>query len=135
MNLDLKDKTILFYDGDCALCNFWVQFCLDRDHKKVLHFAPLQGATAEQLLPTDLRLNNSSVVLWDNQRYLLRSKAIIAVLRKIGYAPDFVFLLRLVPTFLLDKLYDFIARYRYQWFGNNKTCPIPLDEQKHQLLD
>lgn len=134
MDADLNSKTILFYDGDCALCSFWVQFCLERDRKKVLFFAPLQGECAKNLLPLELREQLESIVLWDQQTIHLKSKAILTALRIIKYSPDLLFVARIVPTSLLDKCYDFVARHRYRWFGKTNQCPIPGEDQKQQLL-
>ena len=41
---------IVFYDGDCGLCNRFVLFLLKRDHRKVFRFAPLNGKMARQWL-------------------------------------------------------------------------------------
>lgn len=134
MKTDLKDKTILFYDGECALCNFWVQFCLERDRKKVIFYAPLQGDTAAYLLPPELREKTETVVFWQDYQLQIKSTAILAVLQKIGYAPDLLFIARLLPKSFLDKIYDFIASRRYRWFGKKEQCPIPSEDQRGQLL-
>ncbi len=135
MEANLKDKTILFFDGECALCNFWVQFCLERDRKKSLFFAPLQGSTAQNLLPEELRQSIHTVVLWHEQKTLIKSTAIITALRKIDYSPDLLLFARLIPSTLRDGVYDFVARHRYRWFGKQETCPIPPEEYRSQLLN
>lgn len=134
MESKLKEKTILFFDGECALCNFWVQFCLERDRKKSLFFAPLNGSTAQSLLPEDLRIHANTVVLWDKEKTFFKSTAIITALRKISYAPDLLLFARLIPVSIRDKIYDFIARHRYQWFGKYEVCPLPPEEYRSQLL-
>lgn len=134
MEVDHKNKTILFYDGECALCNFWVQFCMERDRKQVLFFAPLQGDTAANLLPIETRTNLDSVVLWTEEAPQLKSKAVLTALRKIGYSPDVLLLARLFPTSFWDRLYDLVAKNRYRWFGKNTICPMPSDQQRQQLL-
>ena len=42
-------RTIVFYDGVCALCNGFVKFATRRDKGAALHFAPLQGDTAARM--------------------------------------------------------------------------------------
>lgn len=134
MQADSLDKTILFYDGECALCHFWVQFCLERDRKRILFFAPLQGDTAARLLPPEIRANLESVVLWQEEKVYIKSKAIITALRKIGYAPDLLLFARMIPATSLDRLYDYVAKNRYEWFGKNEVCPMPTEQQRRQLL-
>ncbi|HTE07093.1 MAG TPA: DCC1-like thiol-disulfide oxidoreductase family protein, partial [Planctomycetota bacterium] len=41
----MSQAPILFFDGTCGLCSGVVRWCLRRDRRAVLHFAPLQGAT------------------------------------------------------------------------------------------
>ena len=43
-------RHIVFYDGECGLCQRSVQWLLNRDKKKILFYAPLQGETAKELL-------------------------------------------------------------------------------------
>jgi predicted DCC family thiol-disulfide oxidoreductase YuxK len=129
-----KAKTILFYDGECALCNFWVQFCIERDRKKILFYAPLQGATAMSLLAPEFRQEAMSVVLWKNSQSQIKSKAIISALKTIRYSPDIVLLLSIAPTQFLDFIYDIVAKNRYRWFGKMEVCRLPPEEHRTQLL-
>jgi predicted DCC family thiol-disulfide oxidoreductase YuxK len=135
MHTQNSSKTILFYDGDCALCQFWVQFCLERDRKKILFFAPLLGQTAQGLVPPAFQETLGTVVLWDQGQILIKSTAILTALGKIGYAPDLLFLIRLLPTRILDLIYDWVAQNRQRWFGKPSHCPLPPSEQQSQLLD
>ena len=41
---------LVFYDGQCGLCDHAVQFLLKADKKNKFLFAPLQGTTALQEL-------------------------------------------------------------------------------------
>ena len=134
MMTEYKDKTILFYDGNCALCNFWVQFFLERDRKKVMFYAPLQGMTAAALLPSEFREKTETVVLWRASQLEIKSAAILSALRKIHYAPDLLFLARLLPQQFLDGIYDFVAHRRYRWFGQKEQCPLPPEHHRSQLL-
>ena len=135
MNPNLDDKTILFFDGDCALCNFWVQFCSERNFKKNLFFAPLQGITAQALLPTNIQNDNDSVILWKDKKYYQKSEAILKVLKFIGYAPELQFFAKLFPTIFLNRIYDSIAKNRYKWFGKVNTCHLPPESQRRQILN
>jgi adenylate cyclase len=41
----------------------------------------------------------------------------------------------LIPEFLRDALYRFIARNRYRWFGKREVCRIPTLEETHRFID
>ena len=51
---------LVLYDGECGLCSRVVRWLIAADRRGVLHFAPLQGATAAALrgrgadIPDDL---------------------------------------------------------------------------------
>src|SRR5262249_4016167 len=57
---DAPPLHLVLYDGECGVCSRIVRWCLDADRRGVLHFAPLQGATAAALrqrfptIPADL---------------------------------------------------------------------------------
>ena len=40
----------------------------------------------------------------------------------------------LLPAFLRDPLYRFVARHRYRWFGKRETCRLPSAEERGQFL-
>ncbi|MFK5973495.1 MAG: thiol-disulfide oxidoreductase, partial [Flavobacteriaceae bacterium] len=41
----------------------------------------------------------------------------------------------LIPSSLLNIVYDFIAKNRYPWFGKKEVCMIPTPELKAKFLD
>ena len=134
--LEIDAQTpILFYDGECGLCARSVQWCLDHDRRGKLHFAPLQGETYAALnfaeKPTDL----GTIVLFDGLRLSVRSDAAIGVLRQVGGVwPMLAFIVRLVPRFLRDAGYRFIARRRHAWFGSAERCRLPLAGESARFL-
>ena len=132
--MNLEHQKILFYDGNCAFCSFWVQFFSERDKNKKIYYAPLQGQTARSILPQNLTQNLETLVFYSNGKYLIKSEAILSAFKEIQYAPDLLFLAKLIPKSLLNQFYDVIARHRYQIFGHNSICPIPSEELKKQLL-
>lgn len=130
----MPHQSILFYDGNCAFCSFWVQFFSERDKNKKIYFAPLQGQTARTILPQNFTQNLDTIVFYSNGEYLIKSEAILKAFKEVRYAPDLLLIARLIPKSLLNKFYDVIARHRYQLFGQNSICPIPSEELKKQLL-
>jgi len=104
---------ILFYDGECGVCNRLVRWILDRDTSHRFRFAPLQGETAAKKIP--FRVNLDTVVLSDNGNHYIKSTAI---LRALGYLPfpwPVVSLFRFVPRFIRDWAYDTFAKRRHNF--------------------
>src|SRR3989338_5089620 len=127
---------IIFFDGICGLCNYFVDFVLRMDRDHIFSFAPLQGKTAQQFLPSqNLEKSMCSIVLFMNGRLYEKSDACLYIFHALGGFWKFLNLFKIVPRFLRDIAYDFVARYRYQWFGKRNICRIPTPQEKKFFLD
>ncbi|MBY0371203.1 DCC1-like thiol-disulfide oxidoreductase family protein [bacterium] len=118
-------EPIVFYDGHCGLCNRTVATLARWDRKQRLYFAPLQGETAAQNLATSLTQDVGTVIFFQNGRPFLRSQAAVEILKAMGGVKWIAgCLLQIVPTFLRDAVYLWIAQRRKIVFGTGK-CPFP----------
>jgi predicted DCC family thiol-disulfide oxidoreductase YuxK len=136
-------RSILLYDGVCALCNGVVRFALRRDHEGRLRFAPLQSEVARAILvrhgydPTKLE----TVVLVKNageadERLMVRSDAMLELWRELGLPWRVTAgVIAIVPRQLRDWMYSGIARVRYATFGRYEACPIPREEDRRKFLE
>jgi predicted DCC family thiol-disulfide oxidoreductase YuxK len=130
---------VIFYDGVCGFCDRLVQFVLVRDRPGHFRFAQLQGALAARELPgrggrpDDL---DTVCVLTADGRLLVRSRAVLYVMRRLGGGwPVLATLLRVVPPFLADRVYGLVARVRYRLFGKFDTCRVPSAAERERFLD
>ena len=136
-----QSRTLVLYDGVCALCNRLVSFLLHHDRRDCFRFAPLQSDPARALLQKH-GLNSSeldTVVLLaefghPTERALTRSGAVLYALHELGGTWRLSVILRLLPLFLRDRLYDYIARRRYRMFGRFDQCPFPQPEHRHKFM-
>jgi predicted DCC family thiol-disulfide oxidoreductase YuxK len=134
---------ILLYDGVCGLCNRLVQFILRRDREGVFRFAWLQGVRAGRILErhgvSSGELDTVYVVVnyeLPEERLLARSDAVMFVLKELGGRWRVAeFCVRLVPEFLRNAGYNFVARRRYRIFGRSEMCRVPRDEDRSRFLD
>jgi len=114
-----RKEHVIFYDGECKLCQSSVQFIRRRDPQGFFHFCTQQSPEGRERLlalgqDPDAR---ASLVYWDGHRAHQRSDAALRIARCLpGMWPVFSALL-VLPRFLRDPFYDFIARHRYRWFG------------------
>jgi predicted DCC family thiol-disulfide oxidoreductase YuxK len=119
----------LFYDGSCALCHWAVRFVVSRDVRgDAFRFAPLAGEAFGKATATAGRADfpDSLVVETRDGRYLTKSAAVVHVMRRLPFPwPALAALARVVPPFLLDRVYDRVARTRYRLFGRTENaCPV-----------
>lgn len=80
-------KHIVFFDGDCGVCNFWVQWILKRDHNNRFLFASLQSDFGQTFL-SERKLNTevfNTLYLWKpNHYYLEKSNAVLQIANILG---------------------------------------------------
>lgn len=131
-----SQSPILFFDGFCGLCNHTVDFVLTEDKNSVFKVAPLQGETAKEKLPKELRENLNSVVVMDSDGTIYqKSEAILNVLYDLGGFWRLFYILRLLPRPLCDVFYNIIAKFRYKIFGKRDVCRLPTETEKLRFLD
>jgi predicted DCC family thiol-disulfide oxidoreductase YuxK len=129
---------VVLFDGVCNLCNSSVQFILKRDKARRFRFASLQSPAGQALLqksglPAD---HLSSFVLIENDKVFTRSSGALRVSKLLGGGWQiFYYCLWIIPVTIRDKVYDWIARNRYRWFGKREVCWVPTPELKGRFLD
>lgn len=135
-------KSVVFFDGECFMCNKSMRFLLNLDQQKCLWFAPLQGTTAKEVIERreDLDFDLKSIILIENlgseqERVYLRSTAVLKAMRRAGGIGSVAGIFLWVPTVIRDAVYNFIARNRIRWFGNTEMCSLIPADQRERLLD
>lgn len=121
---------VLLFDGVCNLCTSSVQFIIKRDPKRKFRFASLQSAFGQEVLQQH-QLNTQtfdSLVLLDGGKIYQRSTAALRIARQLSGAWSMLFIFMIVPAFIRNAVYDFIARNRYKWFGKKEACWLPTPD-------
>jgi len=117
-----KSNIIIIYDGDCNLCNFWVNKLKRNKNTAAFHFSPISEITTEQ--KTLIQLNKylqipDSIILIEYDKIFVESMAILKISSYLGGWYTILSLGYIIPKYLRDRLYRFIARNRYRWFGRS----------------
>lgn len=137
MNDNQQSSNILLIDGDCMLCNGFLQFVLKNDHQEQYHFAALQSTVGQQLLlEYKLPLGSlKSIVLIENGKAYRHSTAILRTLKGLKWWGKFLYYAgSLLPRSIRDFLYEWIAEHRYEWFGRTNVCLMLTPEIKGRML-
>ncbi len=131
---------LVLYDGECGLCDRSVQLILRHDRRKLLQFAPLQGATAAPIVAqTGTAPGAFDTMIYveqvgEQRRVYQRSAAVFRILSKMGGAFYWLSIFRIMPTWLMNVLYNFIAKRRMRWFGRLDACRVPDEASKARFL-
>jgi predicted DCC family thiol-disulfide oxidoreductase YuxK len=129
--------SVIVFDGVCMLCSRWVDFVLRRDPHGRYKFAAMQTASGRALLiehgidPDD----PLSFLLLEDRKGYTDTDAIVRILRSFGSGWKFVALLvSIVPRFVRNPLYRWLARNRYRMFGRRATCRVPTADIADRFL-
>ena len=126
---------IIIFDGYCNLCNHWVDRLIRFDKKKIFRF------TANQLPAGKKILSEYSILTTEHSFYLLengfiysKSNAALKIVKQLPTPYNWLIIFKIIPVLIRDKIYDLIARNRYNWFGKRESCRLPTAEDAERFL-
>ena len=118
----MKEKQKLFFDGDCSFCNFWVKFISKNKRRDNFEFHSLQSDLGIAIIQKYNLENVDSIILEKEAKIYLKSNAALQIIKQLKF-PWFLFFLGIIlPKYLRDYLYEFIARNRRKIFKD--SCEI-----------
>ena len=113
---------VVFIDGICVLCNRLSRILIRLDAKNQFLFSTLNSGYAKKTL---VQPKEDSILVFSQKGIIYsKSKAILFIIRQLPYVKWIGILFQIIPTFILDHLYDIIAKNRYRWFGKHDACPL-----------
>lgn len=138
MRTEPHSPPVIVFDGICLLCSRWVRFLLKHDRAQRYHFASMQSDSGRALLLAHGLDPDSplSFLLVEGGRGYTDSDAIARVLRGLDRRPWrwLSRMMLLVPRWLRDPAYRFVARHRYRIFGQSRSCFLPTPEQRARFM-
>ena len=130
-----QKKPVILFDGVCNLCNSSVNFVIDRDPDGIFQFAALQSESASTLMDRHgIGHGLDTIVLLEDDRVYDRSTAALRIARRLNGGWPVLYVAIVIPKFLRDAVYRFIARNRYRWFGRSENCRVPTPALKARFL-
>jgi predicted DCC family thiol-disulfide oxidoreductase YuxK len=63
-----------------------------------------------------------------------KSSAALRIARKLSKLWPLFIIFIIIPSFIRDGIYDFIAKNRYKWFGKKEQCMIPTPGLREKFL-
>jgi len=132
-----KDHTsVILFDGICNLCNGAVQFLLKRDKKEQFIFASLQSDAAKNILLqyNVKKMTLDSIIFIEDDQLYQKSTAVLRICKKLDRPWSLISYAEFLPLRFRDKLYEVIAKYRYNWFGRKDTCIMMIPKYKNRFI-
>lgn len=132
----MQENPIVLFDGVCNYCNAMVNFAIRNDKKAILKFSPLQSETGKRLTKEyKIASEIDSVLLIEQGRVYTYSDAAIRIAKYLRWPAKALYGLTIIPKFIRQPFYKWIAKNRYKWFGKKEECMIPTPDVKARFLD
>jgi predicted DCC family thiol-disulfide oxidoreductase YuxK len=133
---DARNLAILAYDGHCLMCSAGIQWLMRHDRNHRFRFVALQDPQFTPFLSTASRPVQAadSVILYRKGQFYIYSTAVLEALRQLGGIYRIATLAYIVPRFIRDALYRYIARHRTDWFGRSEECYFVAPDHRFQFL-
>ncbi len=138
MNFELpKNKKLILFDGVCNLCNSSVQYVIKHDKKNLFMFTALQSDIGQEII-NNYSIDTSkidSILLYTPERGInYKSTAALKIAQHLGFPQNLMTVFFIIPAFIRNWVYDYIAKNRYKWYGKKDACMIPTPELKSKFL-
>ncbi|MDG1218711.1 MAG: DCC1-like thiol-disulfide oxidoreductase family protein [Flavobacteriaceae bacterium] len=120
-------KNTILFDSKCNLCSKTVKRVMKLDKNKLFTFISNKSEYGKNIISKN-NLNSittQTIVLFTTENnFLIKSDAAISIAVKLN--PLFLIfnILFIVPKTIRDRVYDYVAKNRYKWFGENESCDI-----------
>ena len=132
----MKEHPLILFDGICNFCNSAVNFVIKKDKEAIINFAPLQSPKGKLYLKQynyPVSNLNSFVFIEDNKVYT-KSTAALKVCRHLKGLWPLCYGFIIVPKFIRDGIYSWVAKNRYKWFGVREECMMPTPEVRSRFV-
>jgi len=132
----LKNNSVILFDGVCNFCNSSINFIIKHDKKEHFLFASLQSDVAKEiLLQFDKKKTlGDSILLVSDTKIYNKSTAALNIAKKLNAGISLFYVFIIIPPFIRDWVYDIIAKNRYKWFGKKDSCMVPSEKIKERFI-
>ncbi len=132
----MQENPVILFDGVCNYCNAMVNFAIRNDKKAILKFAPLQSEAGKRLKEEyKIAPEIDSVILIEQDKVYAYSDAAIRISKYLRWPAKILYGLIIIPKFIRQPFYKWVAKNRYKWFGKKEECMIPAPDVKARFLN
>ncbi|WP_407557539.1 thiol-disulfide oxidoreductase DCC family protein [Winogradskyella sp. 4-2091] len=134
-----NNKQLILFDGVCNLCNSSVLYVIKRDSKNNFLFAPLESKIGTEIIKKfNIDTEKTDSILLYNpvkDKLTYKSTAALLIASRLGFPTNLLSIFLIVPAFIRNWVYNYIAKNRYKWYGKKDSCMIPTPELKSKFID
>ncbi len=102
-------------------------------------FAPLQSNIGQSII-NEFSIDTvkiDSIILYKpkERRIFHKSSAILRIAKSLSFPTKLMAVFFIVPNFIRNWVYNYVAKNRYKWYGKKEACMIPTPELKAKFLE
>jgi predicted DCC family thiol-disulfide oxidoreductase YuxK len=130
-------KHLVLFDGVCNLCNASVQYIIRHDKRDNFRFATIQSKVGQQIIKDFLidTTKTDSIILYSEKNGICyKSTAALIIAKHLGFPNNIMTIFLIVPPFIRNWVYDYIAKNRYKWYGKRDSCMVPTPEIRKKFI-
>lgn len=127
---------LVIFDGECNFCNASVNFILDKESKQELLFTS-NGSNLGKLILSDHGISSEAInalFFYEKGRFHHSSTAALRIAAYLRFPWNLLIIFLIVPAFIRDGVYRWIANNRYKWWGRSENCRVPTESEKGRIL-
>lgn len=130
-----ESRSLFVFDHHCVLCSGGVGFMMKNDKRGAIAFTSAQKGLGEALCQHyGIDWDESFLFIHQGKPYV-KFDGYFAVARAMGGLWHIPTVFQIVPNFILDRVYDVVARNRYKWFGQSEeACAVLSPDQRARLI-
>ncbi|OBX26528.1 putative DCC family thiol-disulfide oxidoreductase YuxK [Gelidibacter algens] len=132
-----NNKQLILFDGVCNLCDASVQYIVKHDQHDMFRYTALQSDVGKEIIETfniDTAKMDSILLYSVEKGIYYKSTAALKIASQLGFPRNLMAIFLIVPPFIRNWVYDYIAKNRYEWYGKKEECMIPTAELKSKFL-
>ncbi|MGM5471285.1 thiol-disulfide oxidoreductase DCC family protein [Flavobacteriaceae bacterium LMO-SS05] len=137
MSVLAYDKQLVLFDGVCNLCNASVKYIIKHDKTDLFRFTPLQSEVGQHLIAKyhiDPSKTDSILLYSEKKGIYYKSTAALKIASHLGFPRSSMSIFLIIPPFIRNWVYDYIAKNRYKWYGKRESCMVPTPELQAKFL-
>ena len=114
----------VLYDGDCQFCNKWICFVKSKLQNNKISFIPFNSIEGIEIIEKFQVKNQNSVVYIKNNIVFFKSSAVLKICKQLQFPYNLLQFSKITPNFLLNFVYDFIAKRRLKLTSKKECCNV-----------
>ena len=101
-------------------------------------FTALQSEAGKEVIKAyniDTEKTDSILLYTPEKGIDYKSTAALKIATQLGFPQNLMSVFFIIPPFIRNWVYDYIAKNRYKWYGKKEACMIPTPELQEKFLN